>query len=175
MKITPRKACYFPDSDGVQQAAETVAGQSFAEFFHDYVAGVRELAVQRLLRVCRPAAGGDNLDPLQRQASTTASNLGSPPEVTSVVPNSEAQRAGIVVGDRVVEMNGRPATGQVDDQISRMRQGATVKIRVANRSGQRNVKLKLTSPQRTGVHSSGRAVRHPRTTRPSGSLDPWRR
>ena len=38
-----KKGLFFPDSDGVQQAAETITGQSFAEFFHEYVAGVREL------------------------------------------------------------------------------------------------------------------------------------
>ena len=38
-----KKGLPFPDSDGVQQAAETITGQSFAEFFQSYVAGVREL------------------------------------------------------------------------------------------------------------------------------------
>jgi predicted metalloprotease with PDZ domain len=37
-----KKGLFFPGSDGVQQAAETVTGQSFADFFRDYVAGVRE-------------------------------------------------------------------------------------------------------------------------------------
>src|SRR5664279_5723589 len=38
-----KKGRPFPDSDGVQQAAETICGQSFSDFFHDYVAGVKEL------------------------------------------------------------------------------------------------------------------------------------
>ena len=139
-----KKGLYFPDSDGVQHAAEAVAGQSFAEFFHDYVAGVRELPYDGFF-------GFVGLQLAETTSSTpsasfeTASFLGSPPEVTSVVPGSEAERAGIVVGDRIVEINGRPATGQVEEHISRLRQGATLKIRVANRSGQRDIKLKLTT------------------------------
>ena len=34
---------FFPDSQGVEQAAEAVTGQSFAEFFRDYVSGVKEI------------------------------------------------------------------------------------------------------------------------------------
>ena len=36
---------YFPDSAGVEEAAEAITGQSFSSFFRDYVAGVKELAV----------------------------------------------------------------------------------------------------------------------------------
>ena len=42
---------YFPDSAGVEEAAETITGQSFADFFRDYVAGVKEIPVRRLLPV----------------------------------------------------------------------------------------------------------------------------
>ena len=67
--------------------------------------------------------------------------------MTSVDPGSEAERAGVAIGDRVVEVNGNPATASIDDQLARMREGSTVKIRLANRRGQRDIKLKLTSRQ----------------------------
>jgi hypothetical protein len=47
----------------------------------------------------------------------------------------------------VVEVDGTPATLSVDDQLARMRPGSSVKVTVANRRGQRTVKLKLTSHQ----------------------------
>ena len=34
---------FFPDSQGVEQAAEAITGKSFAEFFRDYVSGVKEI------------------------------------------------------------------------------------------------------------------------------------
>ena len=136
----------FPDSDGVQQAAETVAGQSFVEFFHDYVAGVQELPYNELFGFV-----GLQVAETTVQTSTpgfsTSTNLGGQPEVASVDANSDAHRAGIAAGDRVVQLDGKTATASIDDQLARMRVGSTVKITVANRRGQRTVKLKLTARQ----------------------------
>jgi len=136
----------FPDSDGVQQAAETVAGQSFVEFFHDYVAGVQELPYNELfgfvgLQVAETTVQSSTA------GFTTSTNLGGQPEVTSLDAKSEARRAGIAIGDRVVELDGKPATASIDDQLARMRAGTSVKIGMANRRGQRTVKLKLTARQ----------------------------
>ncbi len=139
-----KKGRYFPDSDGVQQAAETVTGQSFEEFFHDYVAGVLALPYNEYflfvgLQVAETTVRSSTL------GFTTSTNLGGPPEVTSIEANSAAQRAGIAIGDRVLELNGSPAAASMDDQLARMRPGTTVKLGVANRRGQHTVKLKLSS------------------------------
>ncbi len=79
----------FPDSDGVQQAAETIAGQSFVEFFHDYVAGVQELPYNELfgfvgLQVAETTVQSSTA------GFTTSTNLGGQPEVDSVDANSDA-------------------------------------------------------------------------------------
>jgi predicted metalloprotease with PDZ domain len=76
---------------------------------------------------------------------TTTTSPGGQPEVVSVDANSEAHRAGVSIGDRVVEINGNPATASIDDQLARMRAGTTVKLRLANRRGQRDIKLRLSS------------------------------
>ncbi len=39
---------YFPDSAGVREAAESITGQSFADFFRDYVAGVNADPLRRV-------------------------------------------------------------------------------------------------------------------------------
>ena len=139
-----KKGRFFPDSDGVQQAAETITGQSFAEFFHDYVAGVLELPYNESFKF----VGLQVAETTVRTSTpgfTTSANLDGQPEVMSVDANSEAQRAGIAVGDRVVEVDGKPTTAFLDDQIGRMRAGTTVKISLANQRGQNTVKLKLSS------------------------------
>jgi len=138
-----KKGLYFPDSDGVQQAAETVTGQSFAEFFHDFVAGVREIPYSEFLGF----VGLQLAEATTRVVTpgfTTTSFLGSQPEVVSVDAGSEAAVAGISVGDRIVGVNRTPSSALFDEQIARMREGATIKIRVAGRRGQREIKLKLT-------------------------------
>lgn len=139
-----KKGRFFPDSDGVQQAAETICGVSFSDFFHDYVAGVKEfpyndffgfVGLQIAETTVRTATSG----------FTTTTNPGGQPEIVSVDANSEAQRAGVAIGDHVIEMNGRPATAAIDDQLARMKAGSTVKLRLENRRGQRTIKLKLAS------------------------------
>jgi predicted metalloprotease with PDZ domain len=138
-----KKGLFFPDSEGVQQAAEIVTGQSFAEFFQDFVAGVREIPYGEFFGF----VGLQVAEATTRTVTpgfTTAAFLGGQPEVTSVDAGSDAARAGIAVGDRIVEVNGTAATASVDQQLARMREGSTVKVRVATRRSQRNVKLKLT-------------------------------
>jgi predicted metalloprotease with PDZ domain len=139
-----RKGLYFPGSDGVQQAAETITGQSFAQFFHDYVAGVLELPYNELFRFVGLQVAETTVTS-STPGFTTSTNLGGQPEVSSVAANSEAQRAGLAIGERVVELNGAPATASMDDQIARMKAGTTVKLTLANWRGQRSVKLKLAS------------------------------
>ena len=137
---------FFPDSDGVQQAAEATTGQSFAEFFHDYVAGVLELPYSAYFQFVGLQVAETTVHS-STPGFTTSTGFDGQPEVASVDANSDAQRAGVIIGDRVVEVDGRPATASLDDQLSRMRAGTTVKLSLANQRGRRTVKLKLTSRQ----------------------------
>jgi predicted metalloprotease with PDZ domain len=137
-----KQGLYFPGSDGVQKAAEAVTGQSFAEFFQSYVAGVRELPYNDFFAFVGLQVAEANAR-YSTPGFTTTANLGGQPEVTKVDANSEAQRAGVSIGDRILQVNGKPATSSLDYELSQMREGSTVKLRIANRSGERIVKLKL--------------------------------
>jgi predicted metalloprotease with PDZ domain len=139
-----KKGLPFPDSDGVQQAAETVTGQSFAEFFQSYVAGVRELPYSELFQFVGLQVAETTVR-LSSPGFTTSTNFAGQPEVATVDANSEAQRAGVNVGDRVIEINGKPTDTGLDDQLSRMREGTSVRFKLANARGQRTVKLKLSA------------------------------
>jgi len=132
---------YFPDSAGVQEAAEVVTGQSFTSFFHDYVAGVKDLPYDDFLRFA-----GVHVVLTSEVATSgfiTTANLGAQPEVLRVDPNSEAQRLGILVGDRVIAVNGAAADWRLDQQLSRMQPGTIVHLQLENRRGRRQVDLKL--------------------------------
>ncbi len=85
---------YFPDSAGVEEAAETVTGQSFAEFLPRLRRRHQRDSLRRLLSVCR-IAFGDNYQAVRDAGFATTANLGAQPEVTSVEPDSEAQRRGL--------------------------------------------------------------------------------
>jgi predicted metalloprotease with PDZ domain len=137
-----KKGLPFPDTDGVQKAAETVTGQSFAEFFQSYVAGVRELPYNQLFEFVGLQVAEVTVR-FSTPGFTTTANLAGQPVVASVDANSDAQRTGVNVGDRVIELNGKPVDAGLDEQLSRMREGAKVKLKLANAKGERTVKLKL--------------------------------
>ena len=81
--------------------------------------------------------------PVAAAGFTTTANLGGQPEVVQVDPDSDAHRAGIAPGDRVIAIDGKPADASLDDQLSHMLPGTTVHLRIENRKGQRDVKLQL--------------------------------
>ena len=78
---------------------------------------------------------------------TTTANLGGQPEVATVEPNSEAQRLGITVGDRVASVNGGPAQAYLDEELARLTPGTVVHLQLENRRGKREVDLHLSSRQ----------------------------
>jgi predicted metalloprotease with PDZ domain len=133
---------YFPDSHGVEEAAETITGQSFAQFFGDYVAGVKELPYDEFFQFAGLHVVQSPIQVATLGFSTTA-NLGALPEVAAVDPESDAQRLGVTVGDRVVSMNGTPADAFLDERVSRMKPGETVHLQVENRRGRRELELRL--------------------------------
>ena len=137
---------YFPDSAGVEEAAENITGQSFASFFRDYVAGVKELPYDDFFRF----AGLHvvvNTTHIATAGFRTTANLGALPEVLRVDPNSEAQHVGILVGDRITSINGVPADGRLDEEVSRMLPGTTIHLQLENRHGKRQVDLRLGSDE----------------------------
>ena len=133
---------YFPDSAGVEEAAETITGQSFGSFFRDYVAGAKALPYDDFFSFAGLHVVVNTAEVAMAGFTTTA-NLGAQPEVLRVDPNGEAQRQGIVVGDRVISVNGAPADWRLDQQLSRMQPGTTVHLQLENRRGRRQVELKL--------------------------------
>jgi len=139
-----KKGLYFPGSDGVQKAAEAVSGQSFADFFRNFISGVQELPYNEFFSFVGLQAA-ETTGVYTSPGFTTSANLGGPPEVATVDAGSEAARSGISIGDRIVLLNGKPAAASFDFDVSQLKTGSTVKLRVAERHGERNIKIKLVS------------------------------
>jgi len=133
---------FFPDSAGVEQAAESITGQSFGEFFGDYVAGVKEIPYDEFFQFV-----GLQVVPVTTRAATagftSTANLGGQPEIARVDPNSDAQRQGILPGDRVTAVNGAPAQAYLDEELSRLSPGTVIHLQLENRRGKREVDLRL--------------------------------
>ena len=139
-----RQHKFFPDSDGVQQAAEAVTGRNFGDFFRDYVAGTKEIPYNEFLQFVGLQLFSRSIE-LGTPGFTTTANIGGQPEVLRVEPGSDAQAAGIAAGDRIISLNGAPADAFLDDELARLSPGATVHLQVENRRGKREVSLRLGS------------------------------
>jgi len=133
---------YFNDTDGVRQAAETVSGSNLDDFFRRYVSGLDELPYNELLQ----RVGLRVIEQRTEKAYAgfiSVRNFDSPPVVVFVEEGSEAEKAGLVQGDTLLTINGKPLNIDFDDVLSGMHPGEQLKLRVAGRKGNREVKFAL--------------------------------
>jgi len=91
----------------VQQAMEAVGGGSYADFFRDYVFGVKELPFQAafdnvgLRLLCAPTPGNHSYSGLQVQGD----------QVNLIEPGGPADRAGLGTDDEILTMNRKRVDG----------------------------------------------------------------
>ena len=137
---------FFPDSAGVQEAAERISGQSFAGFFHDYVAGVRPIPYNEFLGFVGLQLATENVA-IADFGFTSTANLEGPPEVTAVSPGSNAERAGLKAGDRILQVNGRPATLHLDRELALLLPNQSIKLRVLREGKQHTLKIRASERQ----------------------------
>jgi predicted metalloprotease with PDZ domain len=132
----------YPDSEGVRQAVEAVTASDFSAFFRNYVSGVKEPPYNELLATVglKLARGRVTVpDP----GFLSVKNFDAPPVVVSVENMSEAGRLGLTAGDTILSINGKPASSTVEEVLSTMRVGDTLRLRVTGRKGSREIKLRL--------------------------------
>jgi len=138
-----RKGQFFPDSDGVQKAAEAVSHASLGWFFQKYVAGIGEIPwddffksvglhlVRRTISVADPEF-------------VATRNFSATPVVAAVTPMSAAHHAGLALGDAILEIDGRTAGSDFEQRLAELRPGDT-RLRVRNSRGERELHWKLGS------------------------------
>ena len=124
-----RQGRFFADSAGVREAAEAVSHSDLGPFFQKYVAGTEEIPWDDFFRsvgvrvVKNPATVGD-------AGFTAARNFDAPPTVLTVKPDSDAQRAGLMVGDAIMELNGRAAASDFVEQLELIPRGTMLRVRI---------------------------------------------
>ena len=142
-----KKGRFFDDSNGVRQAAEIVSHSDLDSFFTNYVAGTEEIPWDDFLR----SVG------LRVEALTTtvpdpgflaSRNFDGPMAVAAVAPGSEAEQAGLQVGDTILELQGKPAGQESRQELSRLNPGDTVTVKVrSRRAGERELRWRISSRQ----------------------------
>jgi len=138
-----KKGRFFPDSEGVRAAAEAVSHADLGWFFTKYVAGTDELPWNDFLR---------NVGLRLEQATTTVADAGftasrnfdGPMSVAAVTPGGEAERAGLQVGDTILELQGKPAGLESRETLQRLNPGDTLTLKTrGRRGGERELKWKV--------------------------------
>ena len=142
MNQNARKGQFFPESEGVRQAAEAVSHTDLGGFFQKYVAGTEEIPWDKFLV-------GVGLHLVRQTVSVAdpgfvaAHNFDAAPAVASVTAGSEAERAGLAVGDDILEINGFAAGSDFEQRLAELRPGGTLQLRVRNSGSERELRWKL--------------------------------
>ena len=142
-----KKGLFFDDSHGVRQAAEAVSHADLASFFTNYVAGTEEIPWDDLLRSVGLRVEAETIT-VADPGFIASRNFGGPMSVVAVTPDSEAQRAGLQVGDTIVELLGKPAGQESRQELARLNPGDWLSVKVqSRRAGERQLKWKVGSRQ----------------------------
>jgi len=138
-----QKGLFFDDSNGVRQAAEAVSHADLNSFFTRYVAGTEEIPWDDFLRFVGlhvEAASVTVTDP----GFIASRNFDGPMSVVAVSPDSEAQRAGLQVGDTIIELLGQPVGQESRQEVARLNPGDWLSVKVqSRRAGERQLKWKV--------------------------------
>jgi predicted metalloprotease with PDZ domain len=132
----------FPDSAGVRLAAETVTQSDFSSFFQKYVAGVQDIPWDDFFRTV-------GLRAVQRSTSVgdvgfvAARNFDAPPTVIRLRPGGDAERAGLAIGDTLLEINGNLATLNFEAKLAGLRPGELIHVKLRNQRGEREIRWKV--------------------------------
>ena len=142
-----RKGRFFNDSSGVREAAEAVSHANLDTFFAKYVAGTEEIPWDEFFR-----SVGLRVEAIPNTVTdagfTASRNFDGPMTVAAVTPGSEAEQAGLRVGDTVVELQGKAAGQESREELSRLNPGDTLTVKVRSRRGaDRELKFKVGSRQ----------------------------
>jgi predicted metalloprotease with PDZ domain len=62
-------------------------------------------------------------------------NFDGPMKVEAVTAGSEAERAGLEVGDTILEIQGKPAGPDSREPLARLKPGDTIQLKVSSRHG----------------------------------------
>lgn len=125
---------FFPDSDGVREAAEAVSHTNLDWFFAKYVSGTQEIPWDDFFR-------GVGLHLVEEKSSVpdagfaASRNFDGPMTVETVTGGSDAERAGLQVGDTILEINGKIVGQETSEVIAGLAAGGTVAVKVRGRQG----------------------------------------
>jgi predicted metalloprotease with PDZ domain len=147
-----RRGRFFKDSEGVREAAEAVSHADLSSFFAKYVAGTEEIPWDDCFRSVglRMEAIPNTVTDAGFMASR---NFDGPMTVGDVRAGSEAEHAGLRVGDAIVELQGRAVGQESREELARLNPGDTLTVKIrSGRGSDRELKWRIGSRQEISYH-----------------------
>jgi predicted metalloprotease with PDZ domain len=135
---------FFQDSQGVEQAAETVSHADLKSFFARYVQGTDEIPWNDYFKTVGLQLIQQKLLVADAGFSATR-DFDKPPVVSSVNADSEAAHAGLAVGDSIIEIDHRVTGSDYEQRLADLHPGETVYVRVRNDQNERELHWKVGS------------------------------
>lgn len=136
---------FYDNSNGVRAAVEQVAGKSFEDFFRRYVSGTEEIPYQDFLSLA-----GLDLQ-VTKQVTPTLGFWpggafgGRESSVATIEPGSAAESAGIMPGDDILALDGKPFPANFTTWLSARTPGETVKLLVRRDGRELNFSIPVAS------------------------------
>ena len=162
-----KKGRFFDDSEGVREAAEAVSHADLGWFFAKYVAGTDEIPWNDFFR-CVGLRVEAIANTVPDAGFIASRNFDGPMSVAAVTPGSEAERAGLQVGDTIVELQGKPAGQESRQELARMNPGDTLTVKVRSRRGARaRTEMEGRQPPGNLVRGQGPRPRHAPNSAPA--------
>lgn len=144
-----KRGKFFPDSEGVREAAEAVAHTDLGWFFSKYVAGTEEIPWDDFFRIVglHLVTGASEVADAGFVASR---NFDAPMLVTQVKAGGPAETAGLQVGETILEINGVPPGLESSESVGLLSPGAAITVKIRERRGaERELKWQVGSRQET--------------------------
>jgi len=139
-----RQGKFFPDSEGVRQAAQAVAQTDLTAFFRKYVGGVEEIPWDEFFGTVGLRAMRKSIT-VSDPGFTATRNFDASAAVIRLRPGSDAEKAGLQVGDVILDINGAVAAGDFDRRLGALRAGEMIHLRVRNSKGEHALQWRVRS------------------------------
>ncbi|MBV9183595.1 MAG: M61 family metallopeptidase, partial [Acidobacteria bacterium] len=142
---------FFADSQGVQDAAETLSQGALSDFFARYVSGVDEIPWNQFFSIV-------GLEVVPSAVASSAVGFAAvqkfdqPPVVVTVDSNSPAERAGLKSGDRIVQINGQAAGQNFDADLARLPPASSLRLVIERAGVENRLEFKVGRENRTIFH-----------------------
>ncbi len=146
MNEDAKQGKFFGDSDGVREAAEAVGHTDFHSFFAKYVAGTDEIPWDDFFKSVGLQVA-QQMTTVADPGFIAVRNHDVLPSVARVTPGGRAERAGLSIGDSIVEVNGHSTGTDFERRLNESRPGDILRLKVRNSFGDRELHWKLDSKQ----------------------------